>query len=100
VLVKAVSAAPLVFDLNGSFIFYQRLFLGAGYRTGKRVNIDGSDHQLVGIAEFNITRALRIGYSYDWYLNRSGNYTSGTHEIMLGWDINLNRTKMTSPRFF
>lgn len=100
VLVKAVPAAPVVLDLNASFIFYQRLFLGAGYRTSKRVAIDGMDNQLVAIAEFNITRALRIGYSYDWYLNQTGNYNSGTHEILLGWDINLNRTKMTSPRFF
>ncbi|MDP1728381.1 MAG: type IX secretion system membrane protein PorP/SprF [Bacteroidota bacterium] len=100
VLLKWTTAAPITTDLNASFIFRQRFFIGCGFRTAKRINISGSDNQLVLITEYNISNTLRIGYSYDWYLSRSGNYNSGTHEIMLGWDINLNRTKMTSPIFF
>ncbi|MES2691402.1 MAG: type IX secretion system membrane protein PorP/SprF [Bacteroidota bacterium] len=100
VLAKFINSAPVVLDGNASFIFYQRLFLGAGFRHNQRVNIDGSDNVAVAIAEFNITPSLRLGYSYDWYLNHSGNYTSGTHEIMLGFDINPHKTKMTSPRYF
>ncbi len=100
VLLKGTKGAPIATDFNASFIFKQRFFIGAGFRTSKRINLNGSDNQLVAIAEFNISNTLRVGYSYDWYLNQSGNYNSGTHEIMLGWDINLNRTKMTSPIFF
>ncbi len=100
VLLKGTTASPITTDLNASFIFRERFFIGGGFRTAKRINIPGSDHQLVVIAEYNISNALRIGYSYDWYISRTGNYNSGTHEIMLGWDINLNRTKMTSPIFF
>lgn len=100
VLVKGVTAAAPVTDLNASFIFYKRFFIGAGYRGSKRVNLDGVDNQLIAIAEFSITPVLRLAYSYDWYLNQSGNYNSGTHEIMLGWDIRTNKTRMTSPKYF
>jgi type IX secretion system PorP/SprF family membrane protein len=99
-LVKYVNAAPAVGELTGSFIFYQRLFLGAGYRAGKRINMPGTDNMLIGIVEFVITPSVRIGYSYDYYLNQAGTYNSGTHEFMLGWDISRDKTKLSSPRFF
>ncbi len=99
-LIKYVNAAPTVAEVNGTFIFYERLFVGAGYRIGKRINMSGSDNMLIGILEFEITPNVRIGYSYDYYLNQTGAYNSGTHEFMLGWDISRNRTQLSSPRFF
>ncbi len=100
ILVKYVNAAPVIGEINGSFIFYKRLFVGAGFRTDKRINIPGTDNMAIGILEFEIFSSLRVGYSYDYYLNRTGNYNSGTHEFMVGWDISNTRTKMSSPRFF
>jgi type IX secretion system PorP/SprF family membrane protein len=99
-LFKYVEGGPFVSELNASFIFFQKLFLGAGFRTGKRVNMPGTDNMLIGIVEFYILPSLRIGYSYDYYLDRKGNYNNGTHEFMLGWDISGFKTKMSSPRFF
>ncbi len=99
-LVKYVQAAPIVGEIDASFILFQKLLLGVGYRTDKRINMDGSDNMAIAIIEFDITRFLRIGYSFDYYLNRSTSYNNGTHEIMIGWDINCNKTKMSSPRFF
>ncbi|CAN5311957.1 type IX secretion system membrane protein PorP/SprF [soil metagenome] len=100
ILVKYVTAAPVLGEVDAAFIFYQKLFVGAGFRTGKRVDIKGLDNMVVGIIEFDITPSLRLGYSYDYYLNRTGSYNSGTHEFMLGWDISGTKTKMASPRFF
>ncbi len=99
-LVKYVKAAPVVGELDAAFIFYKKLYLGVGFRADKKIKMSGMDNMVIGIVEFDITRFLRIGYSYDYYLNRNGTYNSGTHEFMLGWDISCNRTKMTSPRFF
>jgi type IX secretion system PorP/SprF family membrane protein len=100
VLVKFVNAAPAIADINGSFIFNKRLFLGAGYRMSKRINMEGTDNMLVGIAEVSILNTLRFGYSYDYFLNRTGSYNGGTHEFMVGWDISGVKTKMSSPKFF
>ncbi|MDY0215592.1 MAG: type IX secretion system membrane protein PorP/SprF [Bacteroidales bacterium] len=100
ILVKYVESAPIVAQIDASFIFKQKLFVGAGFRTDKKINLKGMDNMLIGTIELEITRFLRIGYSYDYYLNRSGTYNSGTHEVMLGWDLYWTKTKMTSPRFF
>jgi type IX secretion system PorP/SprF family membrane protein len=99
-LLKYVNAAPAVGEIDGTFIFLQRLFVGAGFRTDKRIGIEGRDNMLIGIVEFQIKSYLRIGYSYDYYLNQTGPYNSGTHEFMLGWDISNNKTKQSDPRFF
>lgn len=100
ILLKYVNAAPAVGEITASFILFQKLFIGGGYRVNKRINMTGTDNMLVGIIEVEITNFLRLGYSYDYYLNRTGSYNSGTHEFMLGFDISGIKTKMSSPRFF
>jgi type IX secretion system PorP/SprF family membrane protein len=100
ILLKQVQAAPLLGEADATFIIHRRFYLGAGYRVDKRVDIAGTDNMLIGIIQVELTNFLRIGYSYDYYLNRHGVYNSGTHEIMLGWDIGYTKTKMSSPRFF
>ena len=101
VLVRYVPSAPIMGEVDACFLFYERLWLGAGYRGGKRVSIDGADNILIGIVQFQITNFLSAGYAYDFYLNRDGAYNSGTHEIMIGWDISgRGKDKISSPRFF
>lgn len=100
VLLKSVKAAPAVGEINACFIFNRKLFLGAGFRSSKRINLDGTDNMVIAIAQFQFSKYLSLGYSFDYYLNRNGSYNSGTHEIMLGWDISHNKTKMSNPRFF
>jgi type IX secretion system PorP/SprF family membrane protein len=102
ILLQYVQGAPLLGEIDASFIFYERFFIGAGYRTAKRIDTPGTDNIIIGMVEFEITNYLRAGYAYDYYANRNGTYNSGTHEFMLGWDISGrgNKTKIASPRFF
>lgn len=95
-MAKGVSGAPLSMDLTTNFLINEKLELGAGYRFEDSVS---------GLAAFNITPSLRIGYSYDYTLTNLGNYNSGTHEIFVLF--RLDRNNMTgskgydkSPRFF
>jgi type IX secretion system PorP/SprF family membrane protein len=99
-MMRYVEAAPAMFDINAHFIFYDQLFVGAGLRTGKRIDIKGMDNILILSAEYDFKNRLRLGYSFDAYLNRMGNYRFGTHEIMLGWDLSFSKTKLASPRYF
>ena len=99
-LMKYVQSAPLVAEITGSLLIREKIFVGVGYRTSNRINMAGSDNMLVAILELDISNFLRLGYSYDFYLNRTGNYNNGTHEIMLGWDIGRKLTKMSNPRYF
>lgn len=90
VLVKYVENAPLNFDINTSFLFKKVFWLGASYRSGNGV---------VLLTEYNIKEFIRIGYSYDIVLNRLKQFTTGTHELMLGFDLNIKKTQSVSPRY-
>jgi type IX secretion system PorP/SprF family membrane protein len=92
VLIKYVPNAPMELDLNCNVLLYQRLWLGLGYRTGDA---------FVGMLEYNITPQLRAGYAYDFTTTEIKNYSSGSHEIMLGFDFGKNvQLKTRSPRYF
>jgi len=90
VLAKFVKNAPPQLDLTASFLFSNTLWLGASYRTEKAIAL---------IAELKVLQNLRIGYSYDIWLSELKAYNSGSHEIRLSYDFNLNK-RMLTPRYF
>jgi type IX secretion system PorP/SprF family membrane protein len=89
-LAKFVNNAPPQLDLNASFLFAQTLWLGVSYRTEKAISL---------ITEVNIAQNLRIGYSYDIWLNELQAYNKGSHEIRMSFDFNVGK-RMLSPRYF
>lgn len=91
VLVKYVQNVPLQYDINLNVLITKIFWLGASYR---------SDDAVVAIFEYQVNRKLRIGYSYDMTLSQIKNYSSGSHEIMLGYDFGYNVLKMKTPRYF
>lgn len=92
VLVKYAANAPVEFDYNLDFFFYKTIWIGAAYRSG-----DG----IIGMAEYQATRNLRVGYSYDMTLSNLNTYNSGSHEIMVAWDFVQEQViRYKSPRFF
>jgi len=91
VLVKYTPAAPLTVDVNANFLIYEKVWIGASYRTGDAI---------VGIVEVNISPQIRVGYAYDLTLTDISNYSSGSHEIMLGYNFGKEVIKMKSPRYF
>lgn len=100
ILLKYVQGAPVDIDIDASLIFYNKFYIGAGLRTDKRIDINGMDDIIVLSAEYDVGNLIRFGYSYDFYPTHDGNYMYGTHEIMLGWDLNYTKTRMTSPKYF
>lgn len=90
-LVKSVVGAPLIFDLSANFMFYEKLRLGASYRW---------DDSVSGLAGFQVTDQLLIGYSYDYTTTELQRFNTGSHEILLRFDLISNDRKVKSPRFF
>jgi type IX secretion system PorP/SprF family membrane protein len=90
ILAKYQPATGMQFDLNAHFLFVDRFWLGASWRT---------EDALVLMAEWNIAQWLRIGYAYDYARSSLSTYTSGSHEFMLGVDLNFKKA-MISPRYF
>ena len=88
--VKAVSGAPVIADLSANFLYQNKLNLGLAYRW------DDSISALLG---FQITDGMYLGYSYDLTTTGLSNYNSGTHEILLRFEL-PRVGRLISPRFF
>lgn len=91
VLVKYMATAPVEADVNCNLLYKERVWFGAGYRTGDAI---------VGMVEYQVTPQMRIGYAYDMTTSRLRNYNSGSHEVMLGIDFGRDLVKIKTPRYF
>ncbi|MGJ8593629.1 MAG: PorP/SprF family type IX secretion system membrane protein [Aquaticitalea sp.] len=92
-LLKATNGAPLSFDITANFLFNEKLWLGAGYRFDERAG------EFSGLADFQVSKQLRIGYSYGYPISDLRPYTSGTHEVLLMFEI-FKSKRIKSPRYF
>jgi type IX secretion system PorP/SprF family membrane protein len=91
-LLKAVSGAPLQADLNLNFWFNDLLGVGASYRT---------EDAVLGMLELKLNHQFRLGYAYDYNISKLVNYNSGTHEVMLRYELGGQQgKKIVSPRYF
>jgi len=90
-LVKAVDGAPLQVDISANFLFNEKFTIGAAYRWSAAVS---------GIAGFQISDQLMIGYAYDQETTELRRYNSGSHEIVLRFELFKNIGSTISPRFF
>ncbi|WP_417935372.1 type IX secretion system membrane protein PorP/SprF [Flagellimonas taeanensis] len=111
-LVNYLEGSPVTVNLSANFQFIDALTIGASYRI---------DNAVSGLAGFQISNALFIGYSYDYATNGLGEYSGGSHEAILKFYIgrggfgsgnkgnksrdknNNNKNKgkqIDSPRFF
>ncbi|QBQ41989.1 PorP/SprF family type IX secretion system membrane protein [Sphingobacterium psychroaquaticum] len=109
ILVKDDFKGPTSLDVNAMFIFNNKFWIGAGYRTRarifKREYFDQSPLKLsatnaiTAIAQFYATDRFRIGYSYDIMLNRMRGLQNGSHEVTLGVTFGTVK-QLLSPRFF
>ncbi|MCC7332540.1 MAG: type IX secretion system membrane protein PorP/SprF [Flavobacteriales bacterium] len=89
--VKITSGAPIQMDISSSVIYKDKLSAGLSWRTGDALGF------LVGI---NFTDFLQFGYSFDFsYTNTTFKYNTGSHEIMLRYDIVKNKEK-SMPKYF
>lgn len=91
VLFKAVAGAPLQMDLSGNLLLNEKLTLGLAYRW---------DAALSGLIGFQLSDGLMIGYAYDWETTELNNYNSGSHEIILRYELRSSKDGIISPRFF
>ena len=66
------------------------VYTPTSYRTEKAVSL---------ITELNINQNIRLGYSYDMWLNELKTYNKGSHEFRVSFDLNVQKRILT-PRYF
>lgn len=83
--------APFEADINASFLFMEKLWLGATYRLGDSVD---------GIIQYIFSPRLKAGIAYDFTTSELNNYTSGSWEILVEYSFILENEGMQHLRFF
>lgn len=90
-MVKTAFGAPVSFDINGNFLFYDRFEIGASYRL---------DDAVSGLVNFRITDWVQAGFAYDHVLSDINEQAASSYEAFLIFDIFFNKKVYRSPRFF
>ncbi|MDT0554368.1 PorP/SprF family type IX secretion system membrane protein [Patiriisocius hiemis] len=90
-LVKAVSGSPLQWDVSANFLINEKFTLGAAYRWSAAMSA------LVG---FQASEGIFIGFGYDYQTTDIEQYSDGSYEIMLRFDIFKKPERVLTPRFF
>ena len=84
-------------DISPALLFIDRLWVGVTYRTGGDYSYIGQ--AIIPFIQVKITPQLEVGYSYDAELTALRHYTSGTHEIMIGYDFWYDKKRFVTPRY-
>jgi type IX secretion system PorP/SprF family membrane protein len=88
VLIKQIQPVPLTYDLNMKVSFKDKFWIGGSYR---------HNDSFAGLAGFNLSSFINVGYSYDATTTALNTVSRGTHEIVIGIMLN-NRYKVTCPQ--
>lgn len=104
-LIKQVKGAPTNYDINGMFLFFERLWVGASYRSNMKLwtEVDErltSRNAVAAVIEVFATDRLRVGYAYDQSLNVLQDYRHNSHELSLGFYMIPRTAKMKNQRWF
>jgi len=90
-MLKYVEPTPLSIDANLKFAFKDRFWIGGSYR---------HDDSFAGMAGVNISRLVNLTYSYDFTTSALSNVSYGSHEIVLGLQLNNVYQVMSSMRMW
>ncbi|MCZ4245118.1 PorP/SprF family type IX secretion system membrane protein [Pedobacter punctiformis] len=106
-LLKDDRGGPTSLDLNAFFIISDKIWVGGSYRTG--IKLYDKSYLQKDLSQLNSAVAavqlfpsqnLRIGYAYDFSIGPLQGYSSGTHEISIGYFFNRKNLRMLTPRYF
>lgn len=78
-MIKILGAAPLSADVNVKAEFQKKFWLGLSYRNEDAVSI---------LAGLHINDWMKVGYAYDYVTSHINDLSSGSHEIVLGFQFN------------
>ncbi len=94
-LAKTDLAGPFAADINVNAMYNNRIWGGVSYRTQDAMAV---------MAGYYITPTLKLSYSYDITLSGLSAYSSGSHELMLGYCFKIEvppreKGSYRNPRF-
>lgn len=91
IMIKGIAPAPASLDLNCKIRWQDKFWGGVSWR-----NMDA----VVGIIGMTLQQKYDIGYSYDYTTSQLANYSSGSHEIVIGYRISHLSKKPAPAQFW
>lgn len=91
VMLKYVNGSDLSADFNANLWFREMFAVGLSYRMHDALYV---------LVEIRLPKNIGLGYAYDYTLTRLRVANSGSHELMLRYQMRSNRDKIITPRIF
>jgi len=88
-MVNYLQGAPMNLNLSTNFLINDAVTLGASYRI---------DNAISGLAGFQVSSGMFVGYSYDYNTNGLGEFNNGSHEIILKFYLGKDRNRSRQPK--
>lgn len=88
---KYVQNAPLSAEVNASFLFMDKFWVGSMYRHKASIGAN---------IMYQISEVLRVGYAYDYTTTAMTKFSPSSHELMVGFDLRGSRNSFKTPRYF
>lgn len=79
ILAKSITATGVQYDVNLRAVLKDKMWFGASYRMEDALVL------MYGVNYKNCT----VGYSYDLTLSDIGDYSNGSHELFLGYEVGV-----------
>jgi type IX secretion system PorP/SprF family membrane protein len=89
-LITISPGEKLLVDLNAYVSLNDRIWAGASYRNGRSLGL---------LCQFAVNNQFRIAYTYDFDFGKLGQYSNGTHEIMIRYEFHY-KVNAVSPLNF
>jgi len=94
ILIKDTPTAPTSMDINTFLLLSDKIWLGGTYRTAvplyNKPNLQKglpTQSAMVATVEFFATESLRIGYAFDYSLNKLSTFGYGSHELSISFSL-------------
>lgn len=91
VMVKYVNPTPLSIDFNMKVAFKDRIWIGGSYR---------HNDSFSAMAGLNVSKLVNLTYSYDFTTSQLNKVSYGSHEIVLGLQLNNVYHVLSSMRMW
>ncbi|GJM62745.1 type IX secretion system membrane protein PorP/SprF [Persicobacter diffluens] len=91
VVLKHMRPAGLHVDVNVKWEYKDLLMMGVGYRHGDAIS---------GLIGLQLPNSLFVSYTYDYILSEITAFTHGSHEVMIGMDIQVMKDVLCPKRFW
>ena len=90
-MVKYVWPAPVQVDLNLRVMYSDFVWAGISYRNKDAINL---------VVEYLFDNTFEIGYAFDYTISEIKNYSSNSHEVIIGVRFGNRKRAVICPAKF